>query len=51
MQNYLNWLLFIPLGILIWSFVLAIGLYIIGQIFIELKYSDFLKKLLKNSHR
>ena len=47
MQNFLNWLIIIPLGILIWSVVIGLGLYIVGQIYIELKYSDFLKKLLK----
>lgn len=47
MNNYLNWVLLIPLGILVWFIVIGIGIYLIGQVIIELKYSDFLKKLLK----
>ena len=47
MNNCLNWVILIPLGILAWFFVIGIGIYLIGQVIIELKYSDFLKKLLK----
>ena len=47
MNIYLTWIILIPFGIFMWICIIGAGIYVIGQIIIELKYSNFLKKLLK----